>query len=220
MAKGGQSALSSDANQLVLCSPLRPAQHIAAAMSFRTLLGGRRGGLARCLSPLSHEPGGKSGVCGHLMAPGVARARLPIYSGLPFWAVVMGRRLLYILTSLYFDDAHITDWASSKGSAQASFSSLNAKEKRQTMHPRGTNLGLDFDFSTVCESCGVTCLVQERLRAKVVGSSGGVWDVAPRGSLQALRSLERPYWGRRLGSPQRPPAGTRYSHHRKIADLL
>ena len=56
-AKGGQSALSSDANKLVLCSLLRPAQHIAAAMSFltpfgprevsgRRLLGGRRGGLA------------------------------------------------------------------------------------------------------------------------------------------------------------------------------
>ena len=28
----------------------------------------------------------------------------------------VGRRLLYVLTSLYFDDAHITHWASSKGS--------------------------------------------------------------------------------------------------------
>ena len=27
---GGQSALSSDANKLVLCTPLRPAQHAAA----------------------------------------------------------------------------------------------------------------------------------------------------------------------------------------------
>ena len=29
---GGQSALSADANKLVLCSPLRPAQHISAVL--------------------------------------------------------------------------------------------------------------------------------------------------------------------------------------------
>ena len=41
-------------------------------------------------------------------------------------AEALGRRLLAILVSMYFDDAHITDWASSKGSAQAAFVSLNA----------------------------------------------------------------------------------------------
>ena len=88
----------------------------------------------------------------------------------------VGRRLLYILTSLYFNDAHITDWASSKGSAQASFSSLNdllgspyAEEKRQPMHPTGTNLGLDFDFSAIPESCGVKFWVRERLQSKGEG---------------------------------------------------
>ena len=67
----------------------------------------------------------------------------------------MGRRLLYILTSLYFDDAHITDWASSKGKAQAAFSSLNellvtpfAEEKRQHMRPKKTNLGLRFSSAS------------------------------------------------------------------------
>ena len=69
----------------------------------------------------------------------------------------VGRRLLYVLTSLLFDDAHITDWASSQGHAQASFSSLNllgTPMPRRTMHPRGTNFGLDFDFSAVPSRAG------------------------------------------------------------------
>ena len=74
-AKGGQSALSSDANKLVLCSP--PAQHIAAAMSFLTLSG-------RVKSPVDDS----SGVCGHLVTPGVARAGLPDLRRPPFWAAV------------------------------------------------------------------------------------------------------------------------------------
>jgi len=35
-AVGGQSALSSDYNKLVLCSALRPAQHVAAIASWMT----------------------------------------------------------------------------------------------------------------------------------------------------------------------------------------
>ena len=148
----------------------------------------------------------------------------------------VGRRLLYVLTSLYFDDAHITDWASSKGSAQASFSSLNdllgtpfAEKKRQPMHPMGTNPGLDLDFSAMPESCGVKFWVRERLQSsrRHVGSRRGSWDVDPRGSLQTLQSFEflgagrlRQYRGRGVGRRQGPPAGTRHSHHRSIADLL
>ena len=36
-----------------------------------------------------------------------------------------GRRLLLCLVSMYFDDAHLTDWGSSKGSSQWAFSELN-----------------------------------------------------------------------------------------------
>ena len=94
------------------------------------------------------------------------------------------------------------------------------------MDARGTKFGLDFDFSTVPESCGVKFWVRERLQAKVESMFEAAEEsgtLPPRGSLQALRSLElsgarglRPYWGRRLGSPKRPPAGTRCSHHHKI----
>ena len=143
------------------------------------------------LSPLSHEPGGKSGVCGHLAGGTRSGESQPTKStaasfGLPLavtsfnrvsrFTEAVGRRLLYILTSLYFDDARITDWASSKGSAQASFSSWNdllgtpfVEEKRQPMHPSGTNLGVDFDFSIVPESCGIKFWVRERLQSKIEG---------------------------------------------------
>ena len=65
----------------------------------------------------------------------------------------LGRRLLAILVSLYFslyfDDSHLTDWASSKGSAQEAFAGLNegsafAEAKRQRMAATGTLPGLGF----------------------------------------------------------------------------
>ena len=36
-----------------------------------------------------------------------------------------GRRLLSLLVSMYFDDAHLTDWASSRGSGQHAFRELS-----------------------------------------------------------------------------------------------
>ena len=55
----------------------------------------------------------------------------------------LGRRLCYVLVSLYFDDASIQDWSSSRGSAQWAFGVLNqllgtafAEEKRQAMNPK------------------------------------------------------------------------------------
>ena len=60
----------------------------------------------------------------------------------------LGRRLLFLLVSLYFDDAHLTDWSSSKGSGQQAFRDLNeimgspfAEDKRQDMAPTGAFLG-------------------------------------------------------------------------------
>ena len=40
-------------------------------------------------------------------------------------AEALGRRLTFSLVSLYFDDATVVDWASSKGSAQWAFGELN-----------------------------------------------------------------------------------------------
>ena len=67
----------------------------------------------------------------------------------------LGRRLCYALVSLYFDDASIQDWSSSRGSAQwalvFSISYIGytpfAEEKRQPMSTKGLFLGLDHDLS-------------------------------------------------------------------------
>ena len=64
-----------------------------------------------------------------------------------------------MLVSLYFDDAHISDWKSSKGSGQAAFATLNsllgtpfAQEKRQPMSAVGLFLGLDHDVAEALSS--------------------------------------------------------------------
>ena len=74
---GGQSELSSDPNKLVLCSPLRPAQHLSVALALmsesqfhaaRRVTPGRRR-LAGRLSPLPHATSGGIGLCSGFLAP-------------------------------------------------------------------------------------------------------------------------------------------------------
>ena len=86
----------------------------------------------------------------------------------------LGRRLCFTLVSMYFDDAHITDWASSKGSGQHSFEVLNqllgtpfAPEKRQPMHSKGTFLGLDHDFTESLRTGMVFFWAREKLQEKL-----------------------------------------------------
>ena len=87
----------------------------------------------------------------------------------------LGRRFLYLLVSLYFDDAHISDWQSSKGSGKATFASLNqllgtpfAQEKRQQMSSEGLFLGLDHDMSAALSSGVVKFWARERLERKLM----------------------------------------------------
>ena len=86
----------------------------------------------------------------------------------------MGRRLLKVLVSLYFDDAHLTDRVSNGPSAQWAFAELNsllgtpfAEEKRQNFAPSGTFLGLDFDFEPIAPQGLVTFWARDRLLDKV-----------------------------------------------------
>ena len=87
----------------------------------------------------------------------------------------MGRRLTGCLVSMYFDDANIVDWASSKGSAQWAFSQLNhligtpfAAEKKQAMASRGTFLGLTHDLSRVLITGTIKFWVRDRLQEKML----------------------------------------------------
>ena len=66
------------------------------------------------------------------------------------------RRYCQVLTSLYFDDATITDVRSAKGSGQWAMNQLClmigspfAEDKKQTMQSNGTFLGLTHDLSCI-----------------------------------------------------------------------
>ncbi|CAE7248146.1 unnamed protein product, partial [Symbiodinium sp. CCMP2456] len=178
-AEGGQSAASSDASKLVLCSPLRPAQHLRATVSLMS-----EEELERARDEDAWETGGEDWPNAYRHSPmssTEARAcvvcfwhhewqqpAFQLYAGLLFGLPLavtsfnrysrlveaLGRRLVSVLVSLYFDDASLGDWASSRGSGQWAFEQLNgmlgtpfAESKRQPMSSRGDFLGLSHDMS-------------------------------------------------------------------------
>ena len=190
---GGQSAFSSESNRLVLCSALRPAQHASLAVSAlgfdraKEVLqhgslegGGEDWPNAYRSCPMSADESRACVVCWHHREWGVPAYQL--YTGLLFglplavasfnrysrFSEALGRRLLFL------DDAHVTDWSSSKGSGQQAFRDLSeimgspfAEDKRQDMAPTGTFLGLDFDLSEISGDGAVAFWVQSRLQEKV-----------------------------------------------------
>ena len=88
----------------------------------------------------------------------------------------LGRRLTISLVSMYFDDATLTDWRSSKGSAQWSFGVLNellgtpfASEKRQQMDTRGVFLGLQHSLDSCLTQGVVHFWVKDKLQEKLLG---------------------------------------------------
>ena len=84
------------------------------------------------------------------------------------------RRLCQVLTSLYFDDATITDVQSAKGSGQWAMNQLCslsgspfAEDKKQAMQSTGTFLGLTHDLSSINHTGHVQFWARERLHDKV-----------------------------------------------------
>ena len=195
---GGQSARSSDYNKLVLCSPLRPAQHIAmvaASMTWEawhTRLehdhfesGGEDWPNAYRHTPISEAESLCCVVCfWHTTWSSPAfQVYHSLLFGLPLAVTsfnrysrlveALGRRLLGCLTSLYFDDANIIDWSTTKGHGQHCFEQLNAllgtpfaAEKRQAMSPEGLFLGLHHNLQHVRQGF-VTFWPRERLIEKM-----------------------------------------------------
>ncbi|CAE7251852.1 unnamed protein product [Symbiodinium sp. CCMP2592] len=198
---GGQSELSSDSNKLVLCSALRPAQHVSLAMRCASPAVARR-----LLEEDQWEGGGEDWPDAYRHCPmdedqsracvvvwyhkDWAQPAYQVYSGLLFglplavtsfnrlsrFSEAVGRRLVCVLVSMYFDDAHLTDPASAKGSAQFAFSEVNkllgspfAEAKRQPMSTVGDFLGLEWDFCDVGRHHVVRFWVRSRLQAKVEG---------------------------------------------------
>ena len=86
------------------------------------------------------------------------------------------RRFCQVLTSLYFDDATITDVRSAKGSGQWAMNQLClmsgspfAEDKKQTMQSTGTFLGLTHDLSSINKTGHVRFWARDRLHDKVRG---------------------------------------------------
>ena len=84
------------------------------------------------------------------------------------------RRFCQVLTSLYFDDATVTDVRSAKGSGQWAMSQLClmigspfAEDKKQTMQSTGTFLGLTHDLSCTNKTGHVRFWARDRLHDKV-----------------------------------------------------
>ena len=89
----------------------------------------------------------------------------------------LGRGLLYVLVSLYFDDARITDWASS----------------RQPMGKQEGFLGLEHDFSAAFRSGVVFFLDQIQIGARTPIHHGHIasgWPASTRTSLQTIWACE------------------------------
>ncbi|CAE8585047.1 unnamed protein product [Polarella glacialis] len=180
---GEHTALTADDNKLELCDATQPATHIRAvqnAASEQNVVltsgvhdlqtGGEDWPDAYRYTPFRPEQ--------RLMAVVIfwhAEWQCPalcIYRGLLFGlsgAVIafnrfskfvqhMGRRLLFILLSMYFDDASLQDWTSSRESAQSCLSQLVsllgrpwAPAKRQEMASTGDFLGLTHDLGRAAE---------------------------------------------------------------------
>eukprot|EP00435_Cladocopium_sp_Y103_P035949 s3319_g9.t1 len=147
---GLQSERSSDANKLTLCSALRPAQHLQYAFAY-----------------------GYSGHTGLLFGLPLAVTSFNRYSRL---VEALCRRFSFCMASLFFDDAHVTDRKSCRGSGQQSIQHLNkclctpfSEEKCQRMQASGTFLGLDNDFAQVHTAGLIRFWARARIQQKLEG---------------------------------------------------
>ena len=192
---GGQSALSADSNKLVLCSALRPAQHLQCAFAY---------GHSPAWPDEPWESGGEDWPNAYRYCPMNAaeamgcivtffhrewqQAAFMQYTGLLFglplavtsfnrysrFVEAACRRLTFCLVTSYFDDFSITDRSCCRGSAQFAIGELNkllgtpfSEEKQQQMSPHGTFLGLDHDFSKAHSHGQIFFWARERIQEKL-----------------------------------------------------
>lgn len=132
---------SADFNKLVLCSPLRPAQRIQATLATMTVTQQQEAAQTDAWET-GGSPMRESDTLGcmvmfyhHVWQEPAFQVYAGLFFGLPLAVTsfnrysrlveALGRRLCGALVSLYFDDASLTDWRSSQGSAQWAFKTLN-----------------------------------------------------------------------------------------------
>ena len=199
-AEGGQSETSEDANKVQFCNATQPAKHVAAlteaakecklpGMENRPLeSGGEDWPDAYRGTPMN--PAHAEACVVVYWHPGWNEAAFQIYHsmlfGLPLAVTgfnrypkicqAIVRRFLFILFSMYFDDATIQDWAAAKGSGQKEVRKLMkilgtpfAPCKQQNMAVTGDFLGLVHDLTHATSSGLVKFWVRENLTAKLQG---------------------------------------------------
>ena len=199
-AEGGQSETSEDANKVQFCSATQPAKHVAAlteaakecklqGMEKRALeSGGEDWPDAYRGTPM--DPAHSEACVVVYWHPVWNEAAFQIYHsmlfGLPLAVTgfnrypkmcqAIVRRFLFILFSMYFDDATIQDWAATKGSGQKEVRKLMkilgtpfAPRKQQDMAVTGDFLGLVHDLTHATSSGLVKFWVRKSLTIKLQG---------------------------------------------------
>ncbi|CAE7846314.1 unnamed protein product, partial [Symbiodinium necroappetens] len=164
-ADGGQSATSADSNKLVLCSPLRPAQHLRATISYMSeaelsaaraedawQTGGEDWPNAYRHSPMSSEESRACVVC--FWHDEWQQPAFQVYAGLLFG-------LPLVVTSFNRSG----QWAF--GQLNALLGTPFADSKRQPMSHRGDFLGLAHDMSRALSDGVVRFWPRDRIVQKV-----------------------------------------------------
>ena len=240
-AEGGQSETSEDANKVQFCNATQPAKHVAAlteaakecklpGMENRPLeSGGEDWPDAYRGTPMN--PAHAEACVVVYWHPGWNEAAFQIYHsmlfGLPLAVTgfnrypkicqAIVRRFLFILFSMYFDDATIQDWAAAKGSGQKEVRKLMkilgtpfAPCKQQDMAVTGDFLGLVHDLTHATSSGLVKFWVREKSDSQAAGydqNRQGHPPGHPGGSFEILRHSQflRMWHVRknRQGRPQR-----------------
>ena len=196
--KGGQTERSADASKLRLCSALQPAAHLRALRSaYRALgepavpggplhTGGEDWPNAYRWTPM--RPDDALACVVTFWHPQRQELVYMIYAGFifglplavtgfnryPKLVEAIARRWLWLLMSMYFDDATLQEWAATAEGAQDALRRLGsilgtpfAAEKTQAMAPTGTFLGLDHDVGQAWDSGAVTFWAKKELEDKV-----------------------------------------------------
>ena len=220
--EGGQSESSEDSNKLRLCSAWRPAQH--AAILYKRA--SRQGVLPSMLQQglltggedwpdaYRHTPMWPEDTYACIVSwwhPTQEQVVYQVYYSLlfglplavtnfnryPRWIEALVRRFLFILFSMYFDDATMQDLGSQQDAGQVMVSRLMkllgspfAPLKRQPMDVHGTFLGLDHDLSDVTQCGNVAFWPKEALGTKLLG-----YGKVARASMKFPPGLAAKYYG-------------------------
>ena len=195
---GGQTATTEDANQLRFCSALQPAVQVAVLWAAKQKVGNhipcQEGVLTGgddwpdAYREKLQAPADAEGCIVTFWHPQQQMPVFVIYHSLlfgnpnsvtsfnrfPKFMEAVVRRFVWILFSMYFDDATIQDWQHQSQQGQRDVQRLMtllgspfSPEKRQPMSTRADFLGLEHNTESVAEHGYISFWVRERIEQKI-----------------------------------------------------